>query len=211
MDEIYRQYISNSVRTRQRVEHILTYKYENSYEMRYLISQSLSELWLSWCRFCREVLHLSCCGTKLRSGALVAPRSSDNSIKRIAYEFKEASKGNSIKPGKAISHHYQEPTWGDVTNILKAIPVINPSNLSTLSSGWGLPFMAAQHLQTTRNTIAHLMPDSLPQFRKILVSYSGSRIAHPSEIALWKNPSKNTLVIFSWLEDLETMASLVTK
>lgn len=211
MDTIYKSFISNTTRFRARAENVMTKLHEHPYETTYISSQLISEVWMSWCRFCCNVIYASCNGSISREGKPIAARAFDNTHGRLAYEFKISSKGGTPKSGGTISLYYQEPTWGDIQSILKAIPIINPSNLSTLQSGFGIPLLGPQHLQKTRNTIAHLIPDALPSFRSILVHYSGSKIIHPSEIIKLTDPAKKTQVLFSWIEDLEIIATQVTK
>jgi len=210
MESIYRAFVSNTSRFRTRSEHILTSSYTHSFEGAYLASQLISEIWLSWCRFCRSLIIASCNGSISRKGVVIQARSMNNNPGRVAYEFKQYKSGASPKPNGVITQAYNEPTWGDVSALLTVLPGLNPSNLASLSSGFGLSLQGPQHLQITRNTIAHLNADGIRSFNQILIFYSGLPTRHPSDLIRWKDPVKNTQVIFSWIDDLETIASTVT-
>jgi hypothetical protein len=210
MESIFRAFVSNTSRFRTRSEHVLNSSYSHSFESTYLTSQIISEIWLSWCRFCRDLIIASCNGSATRSGTLIQARSMNNTPERLAYEFKQYKFGNNPRPSGVITQSYNEPTWGDVSAMLTVLPGLNPSNLSSLLSGFGLSLQGPQHLQITRNTISHLSADGVRSFKQILVFYAGVPIRHPSDLIRWKDPSKNTEVIFSWIDDLETIASTVT-
>jgi hypothetical protein len=152
----------------------------------------------------------SCNGSTTRKGIIVQSRNMNNSAERVAYEFKQYKSGNTPGPRGLVTQSYNEPTWGDVSALLAVLPGLNPSNLSTLMSGFGLSLRGPQHLQITRNTIAHLNADGIKSFQQILIFYSGHISNHPSDLICWQDPAKNTQVIFSWIDDLETIASIAT-
>ncbi|MBV1929104.1 MAG: hypothetical protein KUG81_06285 [Gammaproteobacteria bacterium] len=114
----------------------------------------------------------------------MVPRSTNNDRKRVAYEAKQASRGQSAKPGKVIQYLRQEPTWGNPDVLLTAIPVLSPANSDDLMSGFGLPVYAPKHIQTVRNACAHLNAETMADVRSLLVFYRGSGLSHPLDILL---------------------------
>jgi len=129
----------------------------------------------------------------------------------VAYEAKRYAKGKSITPTGRINYRRHEPTWGDVSFLLNAIPGLNTSNMTELMLGFGVSLAGPEHLQIVRNACAHIDKESMADVRSISSYYVGKSLKHPVEIIWWLAPSNKTDAIFTWLDDLEIIANLVTE
>jgi hypothetical protein len=163
-----------------------------------------------WSRFCRQLLILSCNGAYLRDGTLVAPRTGDNTWQRIAYEVVEYGKRHKPKPHAKISYRSQEPTWGNVDLLLRAIPSMNLSNSARLLTALGVSLQAPTHLQIVRNACYHLNNETVSNVNSLLPYYIGTINCHPIEIIWCLDPMSRSDAIFLWYDELETIASLAT-
>lgn len=208
---VYKRYLKRSVSFGQRAEIILSGMPNNTQWRNYYLSHALvSDVWQNWCLFCREVVICSCAGSITRTGHQIPPRPSVNRWKRIAYEANQARKGKPLRPGCEISSMRQEPTWGDQSILLSAIPVLAPANSSTLLSGFGLPVYAPKHIQVVRNSSAHTNSETISGVRQILPLYTGTNFSHPLDILWWDEGNTRTPAIFFWLSELEMVATQVT-
>ena len=212
LNSIYRQFIRKSYVFEERAEDVkrMITKLSN-WEVRYLTCTLLSDIWQSWCNFCRSTIISSSVGTIDRSGFAIPAICSNCSEARIGYLAKCAIFGATTKPNKAIRARRQEPTWGDVDKLMKIIQTINPANTNNLLTGFGLPLKGVKHLQVVRNANAHLNSETMTAVRDLLFDYGLSQILYPADLAWEIDPNESTHCVYSWLGDLRTMADQATQ
>jgi hypothetical protein len=160
--------------------------------------------------FCRSVIFKSCNGTKTRIGNYVPPRSRLNSWQRISYEARQAARGQTCRSSGTINFLRNEPTWGDQSVLLSAIPALSPHNQQNLMTGFGLSLNAPKHLQIVRNACFHINNETMSEVRQLMVFYIGTNLSHPVDIMWWLEPSSQSDAFFVWLEELEIIANQVT-
>ena len=179
--------------------------------VRYLTEGIISDLWQSWTNFCRTIILESCLGSKSRSGQLIPPRMGDNSWQRIGYEAFCAVRGRSIHASKVNQFMRQEPTWGDVGRLITLIQVVRPVNSAMLLTAFGLPLLGPVHLQRTRNACFHKNADTLGDVRSLFIHYRIMNFSSPCDLAWQLDPTKSTLAIYAWMDDLEVMVDKATQ
>lgn len=180
------------------------------WQAQYFSTSLLSAIWHSWCHFCRELVLLSCSGTTSRGGVVIPPRNGLNDWQRVAYEVNQLRRGRAVSLNGSVRVMREEPTWGDVDVLIRAVPGLGLANQSSLMSGFGLA-TAAKHIQLVRNACAHLNSETMSDVRSILPFYSGGRISHPSDVMWMLNSAGTTDVVFIWLEELEVVADILTR
>jgi len=210
MISIYTGFIRTTTIFRQRAGLIFAGQAEYSeWQYKYLSMALLSQVWLKWSSFCRDVIISSCAGTTRRSGALVTSRGMENSWQRIAYEINK--RNQTTRPiGNRIHFKRHEPTWGDVVVLLQALPILSPSNVNELITGFGMPFNGPKHIQCVRNSCYHTNDETVNAVRNIMHYYTGTRMQHPIDL-IWWNDNTGVNAIYSWLDELEEISDIVTR
>ena len=212
MKTIYKDLVKKHSCFRKRAENIYSWPTTHpDWEFKYLSTTLVSDVWQNWCLFCRNVVMQSCAGTKSRSGAIIPPRPSVNTCERISYEAKQAIHGNSLHPSKTLNFRRHEPTWGDQSSLLRAIPTLSPLNAVTLMTGFGLSLNAPKHLQAVRNACFHTNSETMSEVKRLITFYIGRDLSHPTDIMWWLEPTSRADAIFYWLEEFEIIADQVTK
>lgn len=155
---------------------------------------------------------LSCQGTIDLSGRRVLKRlSADNTWERVSHEVKSYGQNKTPNRNKKITYHRHEPTWGDVNLLLKALPRLNLGNSTSLLAGFGMALKGPRHLQIIRNACVHLDEESMKEVKRISTFYKGKELKHPVDLIWWTDSAVSTDVIYSWIDDLENIALVVTK
>ncbi len=180
------------------------------WRFKYASVSLISELWQVWCDFCREIIILSCNGTYNRDGSPVTGRSGDNTLQRIAYEFKEYAQNRIPKPSKVTTFSWQQPTWGDIDKFLIVIRSLGIANVVTLTDAFGSSLQAPRHLQIVRNACQHLNTDNFNKVKGLLPFYLASPINHPFELIWLSYPTSQSAAIFDWIDELEWIADFAT-
>ncbi|MBU2844333.1 hypothetical protein HF923_00485 [Acidithiobacillus ferriphilus] len=196
----------------ERAKQTIEYKEKigNTWEYKYITYSLISDIWKIWCLFCREVIILSCSGTKTRNGININARRADNTIQRISYEANQARHGRIIRPNKKDIYIRQEPTWGDQYLLMQVIPALSPNNTNSLITGFGLDISAPKHIQIIRNYLAHSNVESANEVKNIAQHYNIMQGSDQMDALSWVEPSTASYAILYWLRDLESIASIVT-
>lgn len=212
MKSIHRDLLKKHTHFRKRAEAIYLWPTKHpDWEFKYLSTCLLSDIWQNWCSFCRSIIMKSCMGATTRSGLTIPPRTGVNSGQRISYETKQAIHGKAIQPTRTINFMRHEPTWGNQSALLKAIPILAPNNAGALMTGFGLSLYAPEHLQTVRNACFHINAESMSKVKRLVPFYVGKGLAHPTDLMWWLEPTSKADAIFFWLEEFEIMADQVTQ
>lgn len=184
-----------------------------SWQHRYLTESLISDIWLSWCWFSRTLIHKSLRGTKAGDSAVIPGRSGDNSWQTIGHQCKRVLNSQnhnvSAPPGFAMRF---EPTWGDITCLIKIVTTLTPSNSEQLLTALGLPLKGPQHVQLVRNCLAHKNIESLFNIRaEFAVTYAVPRTFTPTDIAWTNLRGSADLAIDLWIEDMRVIGDYATK
>jgi len=182
------------------------------WEFRFLSEALLSNLWIDWNVFVKQVLLLSCNGSITRSGLAVPARAViDNSEGRITYEVMRYSKGEHVNPTNIFSGSV-EPTWAHPDRIIACITGLNPSNITALQMAFGSAgLFGPKRIHLVRNACAHKSRSNRNDVRTLRSLYDSRHFFDPIDIIWGSNISTNSIAIFEWIDDLEIIADLATQ
>ena len=182
------------------------------WEFRFLAESLLSNLWIDWNIFVKEILVLSCKGTSTRSGATVLARAvPDNSEARITYEVNQHSKGNKVNSTNIFSGAV-EPTWAHPERIITCITGLASSNTPALQMAFGAAgLFGPKRIHLVRNSCAHKSRLNRYDVWSLRSLYVTKHFLDPIDIIWGSNLSTNSIAIFEWIEDLEYIADLATR
>ena len=207
---VYRNFLLNTLRLRRKVDTIYRIPVNHEdWRFRYASMTLISETWQTWCRFCCEVIMASCRGTHLRNGTLVLPRPANNNRQRVSYEISEYARSHTPLQNKQNAYLSQEPTWGDVNVLLRALPRLGVSNSVLLITAFGISTQAPTHLQIVRNACYHLNSETIRKVRSIQPFYIGT-VNHPCELIWCLESTSRSDAVYFWLDEMETIAALAT-
>lgn len=208
---VYRNFLLNMFRLRGKAETIYNIPVSHEdWRFRYASMSLISETWQAWCRFCHDVVLESCRGTQLRDGTSVPPRRADNSRLRVAYEISEYARNNTPHPHRRFTYLSQEPTWGDVNILLRALPRLGISNRVQLITAFGISTQAPTHLQIVRNACYHMNSETIHRVRSIQPFYIGTVSHHPCELIWCLESNSRADAIYFWFDEMETISNLAT-
>lgn len=183
------------------------------WKFRFLSEALLSNLWIDWNNFVKQMLLLSCQGSITRSGIIVLARAAlDNSESRIAYEFTQHSKKATINPIKTHTGS-NEPTWAHPDRIIQCITGLAPSNLTSLTNAFGSSgLFGPRRIHLVRNTCAHKsVINRTNLIHNLRPVYYTNNFREPIDIIWGNNLSTNSIAIFEWIDDLSIVADLATQ
>jgi len=182
------------------------------WEFRFLSEALLSNLWIDWNVFVKQLLVLSCNGSATRSGLVVTPRAvPNNSESRITYEVIQHSKSCLVNPTKVFSGSV-EPTWAHPDRIIACITGLAPSNTPALQMAFGSAgLFGPKRIHLVRNACAHKSISNRNDVKALQNLYSTKHFLDPIDIIWGSNPLTNSIAIFEWIEDLEVIADLATQ
>lgn len=184
----------------------------NPWEHRFLSESLLSNTWVDWNGFVRDVFIESCNGTITRHGAAIPPRASaDNCPDRISYEVKQLALGNKVLAGKTYSGQI-EPTWANPDKIIACITGLAPANASTLQQAFGAGnLLGHKKVHLVRNACSHKSRANRASVLALRANYPTEHFYDPVDIIWGTNVSTQSIAIFEWISDMETIADLATK
>lgn len=184
----------------------------NPWELRFLSESLLSNIWIDWNEFVKSVFIDSCAGTITRLGHIIPPRAlANNRPERICYEVKQISSGNNIHPSKVYSGT-QDPTWANPDKIISCINGLAPANANTLLQAFGAGnLIGHKRIHLVRNACAHKSRINRSSIKNLLASYPTKHFYDPVDIIWGTNATSQSIAIFEWLSDLETIAALSTE
>ena len=196
----------------RKIVHLYTHKQNYSdWEFRFITDSLLSEIWQSWCLFNRILLLKSIRGAKAREGSVIIGLHRDNSWNKILYEISHNLKNRTITNTGHVNFKIRfEPTWGDVSVMLRAIQYMAPNNQATLLSAYGMPFDGIKHMQQVRNSAAHKNIETMSEIKSLSMYYNSPEINSPMDVVWACKHQENTLAIEQWLYDINLIADLAT-
>lgn len=160
----------------------------------------VSALWQAWSRFVRFAILESAKGALTDAGGLTTSTYSARSEAEILYVAKQLSLNQKVKTIKSLSHH-QEPSWGDISKSIQIASNITISNSTTILSALSIP-LAVPDLQICRNASAHLTTHQMAQLAATRVRYNNTKMSHPSDAALWIDPSSGGFLWKTWVDEI---------
>ncbi|MCL2894279.1 hypothetical protein [Brenneria tiliae] len=218
MKKIYFHFMRACNRHSLRIEKIrLEREKMNRWEFDRLTESIMSDMWQSWCLFCRDVLMKSCRGAVSLDDSFIEERTSHaisdyNSWKRIGYE---ASKNK--HPDKIINSGHNnffmrfEPTWGDLDCIIRIIQTLHPSNETHLLSAFGSG-QVLKHLQCARNACAHKNVELIYSLNNEMRPYYKFRkLKSPSDLSWCHKRNESVFAIIDWLYEMRKIAKEATR
>lgn len=167
----------------------------------------LSYAWQAWCRFCRDLIVHSCLGAKTKAGVIVPSCVSPATQERVSYLAIQARQNKNPAPGQTNSIWRFEPTWGDVSVLVKIISLTKPANALQLLATFGGVTKGPAHLQKVRNASAHLNDQSFADVLAIQVYYLGAPIRFPCEASFWVDTVSADFAFVSWLDEMRFLAN----
>lgn len=180
----------------------------DEWKLNRLTEALMSDLWQTWCLFCRRLLHQSCRGGVCLDMSVVYPRitTSDNSWKRIGFEASRAGLSCSAT-GHTNFFMRREPTWGDRDKIVSLINALNPQNKSRLLSAFGLPLKDLNHLQSARNAGAHKNVETMKELiSQMVLHYNIVTLKNPSDLAWAIKNGTGNFAFYNWLYEIRIIA-----
>lgn len=207
----YAQIVGRIDRRRKQADSIHADTSLTPWERRFLTESLVSNIWLDWSNFVKQVLVASCNGSPTRSGGLVTPRTEpDNSESRIRHEIKRIYKNALPVAGQTDTGNI-EPTWAHSGKIVSYVTGLSPNNSTVLQGAFGagnLPGHKRLHL--IRNACAHKSKQNRIEVATLKSTYVTSHFIDPSDIVWGVNATTNRIALYEWLTDIETMADVAT-
>lgn len=207
----YAQIVGRIDRRRKQADSILSDASLTPWKRRFLTESLISNLWLDWSNFVKQVLIASCSGSPTRSGAHVVSRvAPDNSEPRIRHEIKRINKNVTPIAGQ-VDAGLLEPTWAHSGKIVGYVTGLAPTNAVVLQGAFGagnLPGHKRVHL--IRNACAHKSKHNRTEVAALRATYITSHFHDPVDIAWGVNSVTNAIALYEWLTDMETMADTAT-
>jgi len=207
----YAQIVGRINRRRKQADSILLNTSLTPWERRFLTESLISNLWLDWSNFVKQVLIASCSGSPTRSrGHVVARIAPDNSEPRIRYEVKRIYK-NAARVAGLVDTGVLEPTWAHSNKIVGYVTGLAPSNVAVLQGAFGsgnLPGHKRVHL--IRNACAHKSKNNRIEVAALRSIYLTPHFIDPVDIVWGINSTSNKIALYEWLTDMETMADSAT-
>jgi hypothetical protein len=168
----------------------------------------LSYTWQAWGRFCRDLVMHSCLGGTTKAGVALPISIAPASKERVSYLAIRAKQGNAPVAGSTNSIWRYEPTWGDVSTLVKIIPVANPANSTQLLTAFGGISKGPVHLQKVRNATAHANDQNFKEILALQLYYLGSPIRFPCEACFWVDTATGDFAFITWVEEMRFVASI---
>lgn len=181
------------------------------WELRFLSESLIFNIWLDWNNFVKEIFVKSCGGAITRQGTVVPPRAAaDNSAERICYEVKQYALGCQPKLGKTYEGSL-DPTWANPDKIIACITGLAPANINSLQQAFGAGNLVGhKRIHLVRNACAHKNRVNRASVKALMTTYTTTHFFDPIDVIWGSNTSTNTIAIFEWISDLETMADIAT-
>lgn len=211
LSKLYKKFDSRCKSYSNRALHITTNQSNLSrWQYNSLTEVLLSDVWQSWCKFCRDLYLSSCRGCVARNGQRIHSLPHDQSWQRLGYLAKRASQNNNPTPQGHLSFAIRkEPTWGDIDIFLRIISRIQPQNQQTLLSAYG-SFSNLKQLQRVRNACAHKNVETMSDVRQLSSDYSFHRLEAATDIAWKLNVAEGVFGVDLWIYEMNLIADIAT-
>jgi hypothetical protein len=178
---------------------------------RHRLEGSLSDAWQAYCSFVRQLLIRSATGCLTAQGFAHPASVFPANWQRVSYVAMRANQGAEVRPHGLNNLLRKEPTWGDVGHIVAIVTALNPGNSGNLIGNLAGGLSGPKHCQTVRNACAHSNHQTRAEVESLASSYIASRVKHPTDAMIWRDPSTMQFAFLSWLDDMRTIATGAVK
>lgn len=178
---------------------------------RHHLEGALSDAWQAYCSFVRNLCVRSSIGCTTASGVLHLPSVAPAHWSRVSYIAVRASRNHAVLPALTNTILRKEPTWGDSGKIVAIVSALQPGNRAILLGNLGGGLTGPKHCQIVRNACAHRNHQTKVEVEALSSAYIASRIAHPTDAMLWRDPTSSTFAFLNWLDDMKTIAEGATQ
>lgn len=208
---LYKNFDSRCKSYDVRLNNIITSKaHIEEWQFNYQTEVLISDIWQNWSRFCRNLVLLSCQGTKARDMSIICKRNQDNSWKRIGYEASMAVKKRPLTTNGHINFKLRlEPTWGDIDAFITIVNTLSPANKNTLTSIFG-SFSSLKDLQKVRNACAHKNAETILDLGILRKNYGFTKLKCATDIAWESSIIHSVKAIELWLYEMNLIADYST-
>lgn len=211
MRDMYKAFVSRCSVHQKRIDELRSRRGSlDTWTMSRLTESLMSDIWQTWCLYCRNIAHISCRGSICLDGNAFSARIShpDNSWRRLGYEAQNRRNQNRItNNGHQTFLMRYEPTWGDLDVMLEIIQALAPVNQNTLSSAFGMGMVSLKHLQLARNACAHKNVETITQLsQQMKIHYQFNNLKEPSDLAWSFLRGTTTFAFYNWLLEMKTIA-----
>lgn len=163
----------------------------------------VSDLWQTWCRFCRRVVVESSVGCVSSAGVLVG--ATHPSVAHVSHVASKQKKGLPPAVPGTNSVLRIEPTWGHVDKLLEVIQALSPGNSATLLAAFGT-VPDVEHVRVIRNASAHLNAQTFAEVIALQPNYLSSPIAHPLHALTWTDRASGKALVQARMDDMRIAA-----
>ena len=163
----------------------------------------LSEVWQTWCRFCRRAVVESCLGSVTCSGVILQPTyASEGHVSFVASKQKRGVAPRALGVNTVLR---LEPTWGHVDKLLEVIQALAPPNAVGLSSAFGT-VPSIEHVRLIRNSTAHMNTQTMAEVMTVQPQYVAFPVRHPLQALFWQDSVAGKPLIHARLDDMRVAA-----
>lgn len=195
-----------------RSQHRLATRAINNYEVFHL-NGLVDYVWQSWNRFSREYFMKCTIGCTSKNGVIIAAAGNVTPCteERISYLASKLSRQNKITATGTNTILRFEPTWGDIDKIISLSALCSLSNHTVITSSFGGGLLGPKHLQSVRNSIAHLNKETHASIIDISSQYKSNKIRHPVSSVFWRTVDTDLFALSAWIEDMLIIADIATE
>ena len=168
----------------------------------------ISALWQTWSDFCRSIIICSLSGGVDSHGAFIASPYHTLTIDEILWLSSRLASRQTPTVIQSITDNRKEQSWGSFSAQHEIFLRMNTSNANHLDQCFGL-IQRLKDLHTCRNACAHISRDRIQDIRSAQVRYLSNSFRHPSDMIFWVDPTSKDFLWKSWLDEMETISSLV--
>lgn len=186
-------------------------KKSEAHRRRHLLEGTLSDAWQAYCAFVRNLCIRSSTGCTTESGTVHSPSVTPVHWERVSHIALRVASNKPVQAGATNSTLWREPTWGDSGKIVSIVNALAPGNAPTLLGSLAGGLAGPKHCQTVRNACAHRNHQTKAQVEALAPFYIATKVLHPTDALVWKEPSSMTPAFLSWLDDMRTIAEGAVK
>jgi len=181
-------------------------KKQEIWRRKHHLEGALSDAWQAYCSFVRGVCIRSSGGCKTSAGVVHPPSVVPADWRRVSYIALRIAKNRPVQPGLTNDVLRKEPTWGDSGKIIVIVNALNPGNAATLLGALAGGLKGPKHCQMLRNACAHRNHQTRAEVEALAPIYIATKLLHPTDAMVWRDPTTMTFAFVSWLDDMRTIA-----
>lgn len=173
------------------------------------VAYSVIEILNTWTNFSRS-FYLSCVlWPKSTKGNRISINTRGLSFDQAIDRAVVFSYPNRRRPTNGIWHRRDEPTWHDYSVLLNVCTNLGCSNIATIRVAFSLGSRVFLDLPVFRNFFAHRNRNTEYAARQLALQHTLPTSQRPSQILLFRPPTRHQSLIFEWIDDLTTTVELL--